>query len=57
MTSPARLTQFQAYLKTIHSRTNKDHRFDDAERNFGDLDRLDQELRREAIQLLQAAPP
>ncbi len=57
MTSPSRLTQFQAYLKTIYARTNKDHRFDDAERNFGDLERLDQELQREAIRLQQAAPP
>ena len=51
MKTPARLPQFQAYLKTIASRTTKDHRYDDAERNFGDLDRLDQELRREAIRL------
>jgi hypothetical protein len=54
MNSPSRLPQFQAYLKTIYARTNKDHRYDDAERNFGDLDRLDQELRREAILLQQA---
>jgi hypothetical protein len=51
MKTPARLPQFQAYLKTIASRTTKDHRYDDAERSFGDLDRLDQELRREAIRL------
>ena len=49
--TPARLPQFQAYLKTIASRTTKDHRYDDAERHFGDLDRLDQELRHEAIRL------
>jgi len=53
MNTPARLPQFQAYLKTIYARTNKDHRYDDAERSFGDLDRLDQELRREAIRLQQ----
>jgi hypothetical protein len=57
MTSPARLAQFQAYLKAIYTRTGKEHRFDDAERNFGDLDRLDQELRREAIRLQQSPPP
>ena len=51
MKTPPRLPQFQAYLKTIASRTNKIHRYDDAERHFGDLDRLDQELRREAIRL------
>lgn len=51
MKTPARLPQLQAYLKTIAARTNKDHRYDDAERHFGDLDRLDQELHREAIRL------
>jgi hypothetical protein len=51
MKTPVRLPQFQAYLKTIASRTTKDRRYDDAERHFGDLDRLDQELRREAIRL------
>ena len=51
MKTPARLPQLQAYLKTITTRTNNDRRYDDAERHFGDLDRLDQELRREAIQL------
>jgi Protein of unknown function (DUF1570) len=51
MKTPARLPQLQAYLKTIATRTNKDHRYDDAERHFGDLDRLDQELHREAIRL------
>jgi Protein of unknown function (DUF1570) len=51
MKTPARLHQLQAYLKRIATRTTKDHRYDDAERHFGDLDRLDQELRREAIQL------
>jgi hypothetical protein len=51
MKSPTRLPQFQAYLKTIWGRTDKNHRYDDAEKHFGDLDRLDQELRREAIRL------
>ena len=51
MKTPARLPQFQAYLKTIYTRTDKNHRYDDAEKHFGDLDRLDQELRREAIRL------
>jgi hypothetical protein len=46
-----RLPQFQAYLKTISTRTDKNHRFDDAEKHFGDLERLDQDLRREAIRL------
>jgi hypothetical protein len=57
MKSRPRLPQFQAYLKTIYTRTGKDHRFDDAERSFGDLDRLDQELRREAVRLQQSPRP
>jgi Protein of unknown function (DUF1570) len=51
MKTPVRLPQFQAYLKTISRRTDKNHRYDDAEKHFGDLDRLDQDLRREAIRL------
>jgi len=57
MKSASRLPQFQAYLKAIYRRTNKNHRLDDAERNFGDLDRLDEELRREAVRLQQPPPP
>ncbi len=57
MKSPARLPQFQAYLKTINTRTDKNHRFDDAEKHFGDLDRLDQDLRREAIRLQRDSQP
>jgi hypothetical protein len=49
--TPARLPQLQAYLKTIAARSDKNRRLDDAELYFGDLDRLDQELRREAIRL------
>ena len=44
MQTPIRLPQFQAYLKTISKRTDKNHRYDDAEKHFGDLDRLDQDL-------------
>jgi Protein of unknown function (DUF1570) len=51
MKTPVRLPQFQAYLKTISRRTEETHRYDDAEKHFGDLDRLDQDLRREAIRL------
>jgi hypothetical protein len=53
----ARLPQFQAYLKTIYTRTDKNHRFDDAEKHFGDLERLDQDLRREAIRLQRDRQP
>ncbi len=51
MTSPVRLPQFRAYLRTIYARTDKNRRFDDAETHFGSLDRLDEELRRTAMQL------
>jgi Protein of unknown function (DUF1570) len=51
MKTPVRLPQFQAYLKTISKRTDKNHRYDDAEKHFGDFERLDQDLRREAIRL------
>jgi hypothetical protein len=51
MKTPRRLVQFQAYLKAIHPRVTNDHRFEDAERHFGDLDRLDQELHATALRL------
>jgi Protein of unknown function (DUF1570) len=57
MKTPARLPQFQAYLKTISNRTDKSHRYDDAEKHFGDIERLDQELRREAIRLQRETQP
>jgi hypothetical protein len=57
MKTASRLPQFKAYLKTIYPRTTKDHRLEDAQKSFGDLDRLDQELRRESIRLQQAPRP
>jgi Protein of unknown function (DUF1570) len=51
MNSPARLPQLQAYFKTIFPRVDKKKRIDDAGKCFGNLDQLDQELRREAIRL------
>jgi hypothetical protein len=57
MKTPARRPQFQSYLKTIYPRTDKKHRLEDARKSFGDLDRLDQELRREGIRLQQASRP
>jgi Protein of unknown function (DUF1570) len=53
MNSPTRLPQFRAYLKAIQARKDQNHRFDDAETHFGNLDRLDQELRQESILLLR----
>jgi hypothetical protein len=57
MKTPARLPQFQAYLQTISRRTDKNQRYDDAEKHFGDLERLDQDLRREAIRLQRERQP
>jgi hypothetical protein len=57
MKTPARLPQFQAYLKTISTRADRTHRYDDAEKHFGDLDRLDQELQREAVRLQRMPRP
>ena len=51
MTDLERLSQFRAYLTRIRDRTDKNHRIEDAKNNFGDLDRLDQELRHLAIKL------
>ena len=57
MNSPERLPEFQAYLKTIFPRVDKKNRLADAAKCFGDLDRLDQELRREAIRLQKEPRP
>ncbi len=57
MTAPRRLVQFQAYLKAIYPRASANRRLEDAERHFGDLDRLDQELHRTAIRLQQDRGP
>jgi hypothetical protein len=57
MNSPARLPELQAYLKTIFPRVDKKNRLGDATQCFGDLDRLDQELRREAIRLQKEPRP
>ena len=57
MKSPQRLAEFQAYLKTIFPRVDKKNRVADATKCFGDLDRLDQELRQEAIRLQKEPRP
>ena len=54
MTNPERLPQFRAYLEPLRGRKDKNHRLDDARAHFGDLDRLDQELRQAAIKLQRA---
>jgi hypothetical protein len=54
MTNPQRLPQFRAYLEFLRGRKDKNHRLDDAKAHFGDLERLDQELRQAAIKLQRA---
>src|SRR5271166_3291759 len=48
---PAALPRFRQYLQAIASRVESDRRIEDAQAHLGDLDRLDQELRRYAIRL------
>jgi hypothetical protein len=57
MKLPRRLVQLQAYLKAIYPRVAANHRLEDAERHFGDLDRLDQELHRTALRLQKDPGP
>jgi hypothetical protein len=51
MTNPVRLPQFRAYLDVIRTRKDSTHRLEDARAHFGDLARLDGELRQESIRL------
>lgn len=53
MTTPSRLPQFRAYLKSIAKRNDATHRYEDAEAAFGSLDRLDRDVRQEGIRLQQ----
>jgi len=48
---PAALPRFRQYLQAIAPRVNSDRRIEDAQAHLGDLDQLDQELRRYAIRL------
>ena len=51
MKEPAVLPRFRKYLQAIAPRVNSDRRIEDAKAHLGDLDQLDQELRRYAIRL------
>ena len=54
MTDANRLPQFRAYLDTLRLRRDKSRRLEDAQAHFGDLERLDQELRQASIRLQRA---
>jgi Protein of unknown function (DUF1570) len=51
MRDPDRLPQFRAYLNVLHARKDPSQRMEDVRSHFGDLARLDEELRQEAIRL------
>ena len=51
MRDPVALPRFRQYLQAIAPRTKSDRRIEDAQTHLGDLDRLDQDLRRYAIRL------
>lgn len=53
MTSPPLRTGFPAYLRAIGPRRDPTRRLDDAREHLGDLDRLDDDLRRYSIRLLK----
>ena len=48
---PAALPRFRQYLQAIAPRVKSDRRIEDVQAHLGDLDRLDQDLRRYAIRL------
>jgi hypothetical protein len=52
MNNETRLPQFRKYLKTIYKRTDSKMRLDDARDCWGDLDKLDRELKLYSVQLL-----
>jgi hypothetical protein len=54
MNDPDRLPQFRAYLEAIRGRTDGTRRRDDARAHFGDLARLDGELRQLSVRLQRA---
>lgn len=53
MKDPARLPGFQAYLDAIRDRRDADGRLEDARKHLGDLDRLNDDLRRYSVRLLK----
>jgi hypothetical protein len=54
MKEPSRLLGFRAYLELIHGRRDGNRRLEDARMHLGDLDRLDEDLRRYSVRLLKS---
>jgi hypothetical protein len=55
MKDRARLPGFRAYLKAVRGRRDPTSRLDDARTHFGDLARLNQDLRASSVRLLREA--
>ncbi len=53
MSEPNRTAQFRKYLEAIDDRKASDLRIDDARANLGDLEKLDEELKKYSVRLLQ----
>ncbi len=53
MTDEARLPGFRGYLRAIRARRDPARRLDDAREHLGDLDRLDDDLRKLSVRLLK----
>ena len=51
MTDPDRLPQFRAYLEVLRKRKDATRRVEDARNHFGDLAKLDEEVKQEAVRL------
>lgn len=51
MSVPDRLEQFRAYLDVLRTRNDPTRRLEDARAHFGDLARLDEEMRQEVVRL------
>ncbi len=51
MSTPETVVRLREYLEAISGRTDDTHRIQDAQARLGDLDRLDAQLRREAVRL------
>ena len=53
---PAVSPRFRDYLKAISLRDKPDHRIEDAQAHLGDVNKLDAELRRYAVQIQRSVP-
>jgi hypothetical protein len=52
MKTPSELPRFRSYIKAVSTRRSREQRLEDAKAHLGDLDGLDQRLRRYSVRLL-----